>query len=130
MTQPNEDLVRAASAAFARGDLAALQGQYLAESVVWHISGTGPLAGDHRGAAQVMQLIGTISQLSGGTVRTELHDVLASADHTVALVTVRAERAGKQLALNLVHVIHAENGKATEIWTHSSDPAAAAAFWS
>jgi ketosteroid isomerase-like protein len=43
---------------------------------------------------------------------------------------IRAERAGKQLQLNLVHVIHAENGKATEVWTQPSDPAAAAEFWS
>jgi uncharacterized protein len=130
MTQPNEDLVRAASAAFGRGDLGALQDQFFAADIVWHIAGTGPLAGDYEGAAQVMGLLGKISALSGGTVRPELHDVLASSDHTVALTTIRAERAGRQLQLNLVHVIHAENGKATEVWTHSSDPAAAAQFWS
>jgi len=130
MTQPNEGLVRAASAAFGRGDLGALQDQFLAADIVWHIAGTGPLAGDYAGAAQVMGLLGKISALSGGTVRPELHDVLVSNDHTVALTTIRAERAGKQFQLNLVHVIHAENGKATEVWTHSSDPAAAAQFWS
>ena len=130
MTQPNEDLVRAASAAFGRGDLGALQDQFFAADIVWHIAGTGPLAGDYAGAAQVMGLLGKISALSGGTVRPELHDVLVSNDHTVALTTIRAERAGRQLQLNLVHVIHAENGKATEVWTHSSDPAAAAQFWS
>jgi len=130
MTQPNEGLVRAASAAFGRGDLGALQDQFLAADIVWHIAGTGPLAGDYAGAAQVMGLLGKISALSGGTVRPELHDVLVSNDHTVALTTIRAERAGKQFQLNLVHVIHAENGKATEVWTHSSDPAAAAEFWS
>jgi hypothetical protein len=32
--------------------------------------------------------------------------------------------------LNLVHVIHGENGKATEVWASSSDPAGAVAFWS
>jgi len=130
MTQPNEDLVRAASAAFGRGDLGALQEQFFAADIVWHIAGTGPLAGDYEGAAQVMVLLGKISALSGGTVRPQLHDVLVSTDHTVALTTIRAERAGKQLQLNLVHVIHADNGKATEVWTHSSDPAAAAEFWS
>ena len=130
MTQPNEDLVRAASAAFGRGDLGALQDQFFAADIVWHIAGTGPLAGDYAGAAQVMGLLGKISELSGGTVRPELHDVLVSNDHTVALTTIRAERAGKQLQLNLVHVIHADNGKATEVWTHSSDPGAAAQFWS
>ncbi len=116
MTHPNEDLVRAASAAFGRGDLSALQDQYFAENIIWHIAGTGPLAGDHEGIAQVMG-------------RPELHDVLVSTDHTVALATIRAERPGKQLRLNVVHVIHSENGKATEVWTHSADPAAAAEFW-
>jgi uncharacterized protein len=130
MTQPNEDLVRAASAAFGRGDLGALRDQFFAENIVWHVAGTGPLAGDYEGVARVMELLTTISELSGGTVRPELHDVLVNADHTVALTTVRAERAGKHLQLNIVHVIHAENGKATEVWTHSSDPAAAVQFWS
>jgi uncharacterized protein len=130
MTQPNEGLVRAASAAFGRGDLGALRDQFFAKDIVWHIAGTGPLAGDYEGVAQVTGLLGKISELSGGTVQPELHDVLVSHDHTVVLATIRAERAGKQLQLNVVHVIHAENGKATEVWTHSSDPAAAAQFWS
>jgi uncharacterized protein len=130
MTQPNQDVVQAASAAFGRGDMGALQDQFFAPGVVWHIAGTGPLAGDYEGAAQVMGLLGKISAMCSGPVQPELHDVLVSPDHTVALTTIRAERAGKQLQLNLVHVIHAENGKATEIWTHSSDPGAAAEFWS
>jgi uncharacterized protein len=134
MTQPstssNEDLVRAASAALGRGDLSALQNQYLAENIVWHVAGTGPLAGDYAGAAQVMGVLGKISELSGGTLQPELHDVLVSDGHTVALTTIRAQRPGKQLELKVVHVIHAENGKATEIWTSSADPATAAAFWS
>ncbi len=130
MTQPNEDLVRAASAAFGRGDLNTLQDQFLAENIVWHVAGTGPLAGDYAGVAQVMGLLGKIAALSGGTVQPELHDVLVSAAHTAALTTIRAQRAGRQLQLNLVHVIHAENGKATEVWTSSSDPAAAAQSWS
>jgi ketosteroid isomerase-like protein len=130
MTQPNADLVRAASAAFGRGDLSALQEQFFADNIVWPIAGTGPLAGDYAGAAQVIGQLGKVSALASGPLRPELHDVLASADHTVVLVTFHAERAGKQMQLNLVHVIHAENGKATEIWTHSTDPAGAADFWS
>jgi uncharacterized protein len=130
MNQPNEDLVRAASAAFGRGDLSTLRAQYFAENVVWHVAGTGPLAGDYAGAEQVIGHLGHISGMAVGAVRPELHDVLVSADHTVVLATIRAERAGKQLALNVVHVIHTENGKATDIWTHPSDPVGAARFWS
>jgi len=130
MTHPNQDLVRAASAAFGRGDVAALRDQFLHDDVVWHIAGTGPLAGDYTGSAEVIDLITKISQLAGGTVRPDLHDVLVSDDHTVALASVRAQRGGKHLQLNLVHVIHSADGKATEIWTHTSDPAGAAHFWS
>ena len=130
MTQPNEDLVRQASEAFGRGDLSALQDQFFADDIVWHVAGTGPLAGDYEGAAEVIGQLTKISELSGGSVLPQVHDVLVSNDHTVVLVTISAERAGKQLQLNLVHVIHAENGKAAEVWTHSADPAAAAQFWS
>ena len=130
MTQPNEDLVRQASEAFGRGDLSALQDQFFADDIVWHVAGTGPLAGDYEGATEVIAQLTKISELSGGSVLPQVHDVLVSNDHTVVLVTISAERAGKQLQLNLVHVIHAENGKAAEVWTHSADPAAAAQFWS
>ncbi len=130
MNQPNEGLVRAASAAFGRGDLSTLRSAYFDDNVVWHVAGTGPLAGDYAGAEQVIGHLGHISGMAGGSVRPELHDVLVSADHTVVLATIHAERAGRQLALNVVHVIHTENGKATEIWTHSTDPAGAAHFWS
>jgi len=130
VTQPNEDLVRQASEAFGRGDLSALQDQFFADDIVWHVAGTGPLAGDYEGAAEVIGQLTKISELAGGSVLPQVHDVLVSNDHTVVLVTISAERAGKQLQLNLVHVIHAENGKAAEVWTHSADPAAAAQFWS
>ncbi len=130
MTTPTEDLIRAASAAFGRGDLSTLQDQYFDENIVWHIAGTGPLAGDYQGVEQVMGQLRTISALSAGTVQPELHDVLVSSDHMVVLVTIHAERAGQQAQLNLVHVIHASNGRATEVWTHSADPAATAQFWS
>lgn len=130
MTQPNQDLVQAASAFFGRRDLGALQDQFLAPDIVWHVAGTSPLAGDYQGMAQVMGMLAKISEVTGGTIEHELHDVLVSTDHTVVLATLRAQRAGRQLQDNIVHVIHGANGKAAEIWTSSFDPAGAAAFWS
>jgi uncharacterized protein len=130
MTQPNQDLVRAASAAFGSGDLTALQEQYFDPSIVWHVAGTGPMAGDYEGVEQVMGQLSKVSELTSGSLQPQIHDVLVSDDHTVVLVTISAARAGKQIQMNLVHVIHAANGKATEVWTHSTDPAGAAQFWS
>lgn len=130
MTQPTEDPISSFNAAFGRGDLSAMQ-SFLADAIVWHLAGTGPLAGDYQGVAQVMAMFGKLRELSGGTIQHELHDVLASNDHVVVLATLRAQRAGKQLQDNVVHVMHGDgSGKATEVWTSTSDPAAAARFWS
>ena len=130
MTQSGEDRVRQANAAFGSGDLGALQSQFLAEDVVWHVPGRGPLAGDYQGIAEVMGLFGKISELSGGTARFTLHDVLANGDHMISLATITAERAGKQYQDKLVHVMQVRDGKATEVWTYAADPFAAEEFWS
>jgi len=72
------------------------------------ISRAGPLAGDYQGVAQVMAMFGKLRELSGGTIQHGLHDVLASNDHVVVLATLRAQRAGKQLQDNVVHVMHGD----------------------
>lgn len=131
MTQPGtEDVIRAASAALGRGDLGALRDRYFDENVVWHVAGSGPLAGDYEGVAQVIAQLEKVTALARGTVRPELQDIQVGDDQAVVHVTITAERAGKQIRMSLSHVVHAENGKATEIWTSTDDPAAAAAFWS
>jgi ketosteroid isomerase-like protein len=126
MTQSGEDRVRQANAAFGSGDLGALQSQF----VVWHVPGRGPLAGDYQGIAEVIALFSKISELSGGTARFTLHDVLANGNHMISLATITAERAGKQYQDKLVHVMQVHDGKATEVWTYAADPFAAEEFWS
>ena len=93
MAHPNEDLVRKGYAAFGRGDTDALQRQFFAEHVCHHVPGRSPLAGDYQGVAQVLEWLGRQFELSGGTIRAEVHDVVANDEHAVSLVTVRGERA-------------------------------------
>ncbi len=131
MTHPNEDMLREAFAAFQRGDMEALQSKYFAEDIRYHVSGRSPISGDYEGAAQVLGLFGRLFELSGGTLRLELHDVVANDQHAVAMFTIRAEREGRQLDDNEVLVSHpSPDGKATEIWTQSSDIYASDEFWS
>jgi hypothetical protein len=66
----------------------------------------------------------------GGTFSFELHDVLANDEHAVALVTVRGERAGKQLNDNMVQISHLRDGKAYEVWNPATDQYAQDEFWS
>jgi ketosteroid isomerase-like protein len=129
MTQSDEDRVRQANAAFGSGDLGAMS-QFLADDVEWHVPGRGPLAGDYQGIAEVNALFSKISELSGGTARFTLHDVLANGNHLISLATITAERGGKQYQDKLVHVMQVHDGKATEVWTYAADPFAAEEFWS
>jgi ketosteroid isomerase-like protein len=129
MAHPNEVLVREAFAAFGRGDIDALQRQYFAEDIRWHFPGRSPLAGDHEGVARVAEMLGRPAELSAGTHRIELHDVIGNDEHVVALHTTRAERAGKQLEVDAVHVFHVRDGKVTEAWTYHADLYAVDEFW-
>jgi uncharacterized protein len=131
MAHPNEDLVREGFAAFGRGDMDALRDQTFADDVRWHIPGRSPLAGDYQGIDQVLQFFGRLAELTGGTFSVEVHDVLANDEHAVALVTARAERAGKQqLNDNIVLTYHVRDGKLSEVWNHPADQYAEDEFYS
>jgi ketosteroid isomerase-like protein len=130
MAHPNEDLVREAFAAFGRGDIEALQRQYFAPDIRWHFPGRSPLAGHHEGVAQVAEKLGRPAELSGGTHHIELHDVIGNDNHVVVLATAHAERPGRHLEVNVVHVFHVRDGRVTEAWTHHGDLYSLDEFWS
>ena len=116
-------------AAFGRGDMDALRKQTFTDDVRWHNPGRGPISGDYEGIDQVIQYFARVFELTGGTFSLELHDVLANDEHAVALITVRGERAGKQLTDNEVLTYHIRNGKISEVWTHTTDLYAADEFF-
>jgi uncharacterized protein len=121
MAHPNEEVARQAAAAFQQGDLDALREKYLAADTRWHVPGRSPIAGDYDGVDQVLGLFVKLFELTDGTYRIEVHDVLANDDHVVTLLTARAERAGKQLDENQVLVSHMVNGKFAEVWVQQAN---------
>ena len=114
MAHPNEDLVRRVFDAYSRGDIQALLTD-VSPGVVWHVPGRGPLAGDHAGLEAVRAHFARVAGLSGSTHRVELHDVIGNDDHVVALHAARAERGGKRLDLNALHLFHVRDGMITEV---------------
>jgi uncharacterized protein len=130
MAHANEDLIRAAYAAYASGDIDALRQGFLAPDIRGHYPGTSPLAGHQQGADTVADSLALRGQLSGGTHRLELHDVLAIDGHVVALHTARAERDGRRLEISEAMVFHITDGKVAEVWTLHTDPQAVDEFWS
>ena len=129
MSHPNADLLRSHLEALGRGDIDAAIGLY-ADDVVFHYPGHNPLSGDYRGKKEVLALMGRVMELTSGTFRPEVHDILASDDHVAALVIVRAERQGQPIEWRSVDLFHVSDGLLSEHWVHEVDQEAVDRFWS
>jgi len=125
---PNVELSRRGYDAFAKGDLAALT-ELIADDVVWHVRGLGPLNGDYHGRDQVFGFFGQLAQETGGTFRLDVHDILANDEHSVALCTLSATRGGKSIQVQVANVSHNRDGQVTEFWGATADPEATLGFW-
>jgi ketosteroid isomerase-like protein len=120
---------RRAYAAFAAGDMATV-GELIAADVVWHVGGKSELAGDYRGTDAVFGFFSKIMELTGGTFHIDVHDILASDEHTAVLCTVHGTRNGKTLEDRAVHITHPDSeGRVREFWGFQEDQAADDAFW-
>jgi ketosteroid isomerase-like protein len=126
---PNASLLSKGYEAFAKGDMATLTGIF-GEDAVWHQSGTSPLSGEYRSRDAVFAFLARFAELSGGTFRVELHDVLANDEHGVALSRETASRQGKQLDSPSVQVYHIRDGKIREAWSVQQDQRRYDEFWS
>ncbi len=130
MAHPNEDLIRKGFNAFSTGDMEALRNEFLAADVKYHVPGKSPISGDYNGIDEVLGFFAKVFELTGGTFRVELHDVLANDEHAVVLSPASGQREGKTLHDNGVLVFHIKDGKTTEVWLHPSDLYASDEFFS
>jgi uncharacterized protein len=113
----NADLVRSGYEAFQKGDLAAFD-NILAEDCVWHVPGRGQLAGDKKGRQAIVEYFGKLGEMSQGSVKVDLHDVLANDEHVAGLHSTSAQRGGKSFETTEVIVFHVQDGRVSEGWEH------------
>ena len=125
----NGTLIQSAYDAFSRGDTQGATATF-AEDIFWHVPGRGPLARDYRGHAEVLGFFGHFMELSGGTFRLQVDDVLAKGDRVVVLCTESARRGGRSWSSPQVHVWTVKNGKATVFLEYPGDQQAEDEFWS
>ena len=100
---------------YAGGDVAAVE-QLLADDVVWHVPGTSPIAGDHRGREAVLAYFRLRRELAGGaiaiTARAETH-------HDAALVQLadgQASLGGEDVVWRTAGVYRVAGGRIAEAW--------------
>jgi uncharacterized protein len=129
MAHPNQELLRSGFDAFAKGDVDTLR-ELFDQSAAWHVPGRSQLSGDYQGVDAIVGFFARTMELTGGSFRAELHDVVANDEHAVALYVTRGEREGRTLENRDVLVSHIRNGKIAEAWLLTDDLYAADEFYS
>ncbi|MFF7230941.1 nuclear transport factor 2 family protein [Streptomyces sioyaensis] len=129
MTTDNRKLIEGAYDAFGAGDIRTVL-QAFAEEITWHVPGRSPLSGDYRGHQELVGFFGRVMELSGGSFRIRIDDVLTGESRVVVLCTVSAERNGRAWSSPEVHVWEIADGRAVAFREFQGDQQTEDEFWS
>ena len=110
------EVVRAYIEALSAGDMDAVA-ERLHDDIFLHVPGRNPTSGERRGKEDVLDFLRRMSERAGGRMAVEVHDLLASDDHVVALVKRNLAGADTRAAI----VYHLRDGRITGIWPHEGD---------
>ncbi|MBV9415479.1 MAG: nuclear transport factor 2 family protein, partial [Solirubrobacterales bacterium] len=114
---------------YAGGPVEAIR-ELLADEVVWHVPGTSPIAGEHRGADAVLAYMDARRRLMDGNFRVEVHGVAMIAGRVVQLAGGRAVRGAEEVTWETVGVFRVAGGRIAECWLLPFDQAAFDRIWS
>jgi ketosteroid isomerase-like protein len=119
----NVAVLRQALDAFNSGNAQAAA-DLMADDIEWHeIGRADPIVGKEALAARFS------TSLPEWDISVETHDILANADHAIALVTATAKMGGRSLTYRTAEIYHIRDGKVTARWAFSDDTAAINEFF-
>lgn len=125
---PDTVAIRKLYEAFAARDITTLTEAF--ERTVYHVPGHNSIAGSYKGPGEIFALMAKTLELTGGTLRFELEDVVGNGTHTVALDRVTATRGDRSLDMARLMITHLEDGKPLDLWVVVQDQYAFDEFWS
>jgi ketosteroid isomerase-like protein len=128
MANALETTIREAYAAFGRGDVEG----YLrpcTQDFTFHIPGRGAIAGSWRGKPGLFELARLAMEVTGGSFREEVEDVLANDRHAVVLTRHRFTRGGQSKDYRTAHVYEIRAGQLAQCWEQPQDPSAFDEAW-
>jgi uncharacterized protein len=99
-------------------------GAALADDVVDHFPGRGPVAGTYRNRDAVLGLFRSFGALFDEPLTMAAHDVVASEAHVVDLATYTGTRGGQTFTWNAVRIYHVDGDEISEVWLMIGDIAA------
>ena len=113
---------------YAGGDVEAVA-ELLADDVVWHVPGSSPIAGDHRGREAVVAYFERRRALADDTFVMHPKGVLEDGDAVVQLVDGEAVIGGERRTWSTAGVYRVAGGLIAEVWLVPLDLAAFDAVW-
>ena len=125
---PNAALARTMVDAFQNGDLATVGGCF-ADDAVWDLPGRSTVAGEYKGPDAIVGFLAKAFELSGGTLRLEVVNILGSDWGAVQVQHVRAAHNGRTLDCVEVLAHQIVDGKIVRTY-HRPDQYAIDAFFS
>jgi ketosteroid isomerase-like protein len=125
----NIAVVRRGYEAFAKGDIETLKTLFSANAT-WHMSETGVLRGNYRGAQAILEFFGQLAHEAQGSLRVEPLTMAASGDQVFVLERTTGKRKGKTLDTNDVLVFKLDKGVVTEVSDFQLNHTGDAQFWS
>jgi uncharacterized protein len=128
LSQSNEQLLRGLYGAQAKGDIERYL-SFLSDDVVMHVPGRSQIAGDYNGKDEVRRHFREMAQLSDGTFRTSVDDILASDQHAVGVISAFGKKDGRQWSLPRIHFWLIREERLAERWVYPKDQYAFDDYW-
>ncbi|MFC9297652.1 nuclear transport factor 2 family protein [Streptomyces sp. NPDC057011] len=127
---PDAILVRSGYEAFAKGDMEKL-GTMMTADVIHHVPGNNPTSGHHKGREAVLDLYRKLGEETKGTLRIDLHTVLADGrGHVMTVHTARADRGDRGIEIQQGLFFTIVAGKISDIDGCTQDIEEEDTFWS
>ena len=119
---PNASLYRQMMQRFEAGAAGALEDAVADDVVWWQIGSSEPV----RGKTALLQ---SMHGMEGVDFHVEVHDVLATDDHVVGLVTATVRVGDDEFSYRTAEITHVVDGKVAERWAFSDDTQAIIDFF-
>jgi uncharacterized protein len=92
--------------------------ELLAEDIVWHVPGSSPIAGHHRGVGQVIAYFEKRRRLANSTMRMRPGKLIFEGEEVAQFVEGSAELGGERVSWRTVGVyrVDVERRRIREVW--------------
>lgn len=120
MNHPNANILNKIYSDFSKNDLTSLMAA-CADEVTFQVAGKSKLAGKFTKETFEQNYLAPMLEMTDHTLKLEVHDILASDRHAVALASQTLVRDGKTVQMRTVHVWRFENGKPVAWYEYPRD---------